>query len=190
MDQAYIETNWGKRPESIPTIYRTVVENPLLLEGPFQPPSKIKDLILTADQDTQEIIEAYLSQFEYARLTWINSLRENERDFVYPDKTAEERDDWVKMNLTRWRNSARPRVNYNDDWDGVLIKRVVQLDRAGFEILDMMRRQKIRMRKPKDMTLVEITQVALAAVSEKDITGLSFKNGFYMWWKSTSPKHW
>lgn len=83
--------------------------------------------------------------------------------------------------------TPKPRINWDEEWDGLLLQRLYALRDAGFEVTNFYRKQKINFKYPKDMTRDEIVQKVMAAVGG-EWTGMTFKNGCTIWWGAT--KRW
>ncbi len=115
-------------------------------------------------------IIAFKADFEFARLQW-------ERD---KEKKAAGAKIWV---------NTKPTINWDEEWDGLLLQRIQALRDEGFEVTDFWRKQKIKMRKPKDLTHGEIVTKVIAAVGD-EFTGITFKPGVSVWWGATTRKWW
>lgn len=139
-----------------------------------QIPKKYNRLLKIEDMEPIEAIDARIVnfkwEFEHARLEW-----------EYRKKMKE-------IEPTRY-VTEKPRINWDESWDGLLLDRIQKLRDAGFEVTDFWRKQKIKMRKPKDMSHGEIVTKIIAAVGD-EFTGVTFKPGVSVWWGATTRKWW
>lgn len=130
---------------------------------------------LPADVQPIEAIDAKILNFKQEFTDAINQMhRDNER-YIQSGRPS-----WVK---------TKPHINWDESWDGLLLDRIQKLREAGFEITDFWRKQKIKMRKPKDLTHGEIVTKIIAAVGD-EFTGITFKPGISVWWGATTRKWW
>lgn len=140
-----------------------------------QIPNKYNWLLKIEDIEPIEAIDARIVnfkwEFEHARLEW-----------EYRKKMKE-------IEPTRYYVTEKPRINWDESWDGLLLDRIQKLRDAGFEVTDFWRKQKIKMRKPKDLTHGEIVTKIIAAVGD-EFTGITFKPGVSVWWGATTRKWW
>lgn len=84
-----------------------------------------------------------------------------------------------------WQKPAdKPRINWDPEWDGLLVERLQKLQAAGFEIVQFWRKQKIQMRAPQGWNRAHIVQTIEEAVG-KEWTGVTFKPHVNVWWGPT-----
>lgn len=83
-----------------------------------------------------------------------------------------------------WKPSDKPRINWDEDWDGKLIAAVIALDRAGFTVTRFLRKRKIFFKQPKELTRMDVMQVIIGVLGD-DWRGISFKP-CSIWWGANS----
>ena len=81
--------------------------------------------------------------------------------------------------------------NWDEDWDGQLIRNCYALQAEGFVITQFYRKRKIMMKLPPGIKLgrMEIIEKIVLALGE-GWSGLSFSKGIQVWWGPTTKARW
>lgn len=118
--------------------------------------------------ELDELIDKYKAQFIQSRIDWEIECK------YYTSKG--------------WTPPAKPRLNWEKDWDGKLIEKARQLEAAGFEVTRILRKRKFWMKLPKNKTKAEIVAMIEAAIGS-DWRGITFKP-FTLWWGPNTKRLW
>jgi hypothetical protein len=79
------------------------------------------------------------------------------------------------------------RWTWSEPWDGALVRDVLALDAAGFEVVRFYRKRKIDVRTRDDWDRPTVLQALCLAVGEEWV-GVSFGKGILsVWWKGGGP---
>lgn len=81
----------------------------------------------------------------------------------------------------------KPRLNWNDEWDGLLVQRALDLADHGYWVTQIYRKQKIVFRTRKDMTRQMIAN-DLFLIYGNSFRGISFDPNA-VWWGISGSKY-
>lgn len=126
----------------------------------------------------EEQIATYKQQFEDAIKEWERTRRWCTKGQLIYRKDYE---GWLP---------EKPRINWDENWDGQLIKDVQALSDAGFIVTRFLRKRKIWMQLPKGVKTDRGSIVSLIIETiGSDWRGISFKP-FTIWWGPNTSRRW
>jgi len=121
-----------------------------------------------------EVIPAYEGLIAFFKQEFIHHKEAFDRQCAEWDAKI------AKDKTLYWYKPDKPRWNWDEEWDGVLVERVRKLGEAGFNITSFDRSQKIRFKLgnvPRDEAVAKLTEAV-----GSDWWGVKFMPSASVWW--------